>query len=70
MVDVVTFSVVVVGLFFSGFRGFFLLRNLVFGHIQTFIDGRWDGLDLSAKFLFDLIQVESIVISDQVDRNS
>ena len=37
------------------------------GHVQTLVDLLWDGLNLSAEFLFNLIQIKSILIGDEVD---
>ena len=48
----------------------FLSGGFVHGawsHVQTLVDLLWDGLNLSAEFLFNLIQIKSILIGDKVD---
>lgn len=35
--------------------------------VEVLIDDRWDGLDLSAKLLLDVVEVEAILPVDQID---
>lgn len=37
-------------------------------NIQSAVDGLRDGLDLRAKFLLDLIEVEPVLVGNEVDR--
>ena len=49
---------------------FTLLDLLVLGHVQRFIDNFRNWLNLGAEFFFDSVQRQSILVGDQVDRNT
>lgn len=42
-----------------------VLRSII--HVELLVDGRWDWLDLSAKLLLDLVEVEPVIPVDEVD---
>lgn len=35
--------------------------------VQRLVDGRWNRLDLSPQFLFDLVEIKSIIPGDEID---
>jgi len=43
------------------------LLLLVLRHVEPLVDGLRDGLDLRAKLSFDLLQVEAVLVSDEID---
>jgi len=40
------------------------------GHVETLVNNRGNGLDLCPELLFNLVKIKSIIIRDQVDRQT